>query len=70
MSNLTLFQRKMSLKMRLCRIMRILMVRSEESGLEAIGRSVAVCEEIRFEAADRQQRYDRAEHLPFRLQYC
>ena len=51
----------MSLKGRSCRVVRIRTVRSEELSLEPMGRFVPASEEIRFEAAGRQQRNGRAE---------
>jgi len=59
----------MSLKGRSCWVVNIRMVRAEILSLEAMGRFLSASEEVRFEAADRQQLYQWVEQVLAGQQY-
>jgi len=60
----------MSLKGRSCWVVNIRMVRAEILSLEAMGRFLSASEEVRFEAADRQQLYQWVEEVLVGHQYA
>jgi transposase InsO family protein len=60
----------MSLKGRSCWVVNIRMVRAEILSLEAMGRFLSASEEVRFEAADRQQLYQWVEQVLVGQQYA